>query len=228
MESSLKKLLIITGPQGSGNHLFSRLFSLDSRVGGWNELLRKYWVPSDQETFAQYWVNPNELTSADFEGYNYWVANVSVPFVFDGVKQVPKIKEFILAAQDLGVEVTVAVIVRDQNINALQQQRVRKEVTLPIAVDYYLNTLQDVCALHFLDHEAFFLYKQNYLKYVSRILDFPVDYGNPDVLKFITEDANGKYVQYVEEYWLDKEVHAGIRSKAERGLNSNLKKEIKK
>ena len=33
-----KKLLIITGPQGSGNHLVSRLFSLHDDVGGWKEL----------------------------------------------------------------------------------------------------------------------------------------------------------------------------------------------
>jgi hypothetical protein len=217
----MKKLLIITGPQGSGNHLFSRLFSLHAEVGGWKELLGQYWIPSDEETFAEFWVNPQKLEHTDFSGHDFWVANVSVPFVFDGVKQVPKIKEFILRAQQLNVEVTVAVIVRDQNINKLQQQRVRKEVTLPIAIDYYLNTLQDVCTLHFLDHEAFFLYKQHYLKYVSNLLKFPIDYNNPDILRFITDDANGKYVNYVEEHWLDKQVWNGIKSKQERGIEQN-------
>lgn len=211
-------MLIVTGPQGSGNHLFSRLFSVDERVGGWDELLDNYWVPSDQETFAPYWVHPEKLTPKDFEGYDYWVANVSVPFVFDGVKQVPKIKEFAEQARSMGIQVTIAVIVRDQNINKLQQQRVRKEVTLPIAMDYYLKELGQYFKLHFLDHEAFFLYKQHYLKYVSDLLDFPVAYDSPDILKFISEDANGKYVQYVEQHWLDEQVWNGIRPKSERGL----------
>ena len=35
----MKKLLIITGPQGSGNHLFSRILSTGTQVGGWKGLL---------------------------------------------------------------------------------------------------------------------------------------------------------------------------------------------
>ena len=54
----MKKLLIVTGPQGSGNHLFSRLLSLHPAVEGWTEILDQYWVPSDQEPFAEYWVTP--------------------------------------------------------------------------------------------------------------------------------------------------------------------------
>ena len=45
----MKKLLIVTGPQGSGNHLFARLFSLHENVIGWEKLHEKYWVPSAQE-----------------------------------------------------------------------------------------------------------------------------------------------------------------------------------
>jgi len=136
-----KKLLIITGPQGSGNHFFSRLFSLHLDVGGWKELIDEYWIPSDQETFAPYWVDPNSMTAEDFEGYDYWVANVSVPFVFDGVKQVPKIHLMAQRAQELGLKVEIAIIVRDQNINLEQQRRVRKEETLPIAQEYYYTEL---------------------------------------------------------------------------------------
>ena len=49
----MKKLLIVTGPQGSGNHLFSRIFSMHECVGGWKELVDTYWVPSDLENFAE-------------------------------------------------------------------------------------------------------------------------------------------------------------------------------
>lgn len=214
-----KKLLIITGPQGSGNHIFSRLFSLHKDVGGWKELQDEYWIPSDLETFAEYWVYPEKLNEFDFSDHNYWVANVSCPFMFDGVRYVPKILEFAQECKKLGIDVTIAIIVRDQNINQLQQLRVRKEVTLPIALDYYYNNLlESEFNVHFLDHEAFFLHQSYYLKYVSKLLGFPIAWGDPDIMKFIEHDANSKYVKYVDEYWLDEKVWHGIKSKQERGL----------
>jgi hypothetical protein len=216
----MKKLLIVTGPQGSGNHLFSRVFSTHPKVGGWKQLLDEYWVPSDLEPFAEYWVYPERMTAEAFEGYDYWLANVSVPFVYDGVRQTPKILEMAEQARALGIEVTIAIIVRDQNIQAEQQLRVRKEVTLPIAQEYYYNhLLTSDFPVHFLDNEAFFLHKQHYLKWASNLLQFPVDYDNPDILKFITEDPNRKYIKHVDAYWLDEQVWHGIQPKSARGLD---------
>jgi len=211
----VKNLLIITGPQGSGNHLFSRILSLHPDVGGWKDLLDEYWIPSDLEPFAKYWVNPEELTLEQFQGKDYWLANVSVPFVYNGVKQVPKIDVMASKARDLGINVQICVIVRDQYVNVLQQQRVRKETTLPTAVDYF-NTLSYV---HYLDHEAFFLYKDRYLKWLSKMLDFPIAWDNPDIMKFIDEGPNKKYVNYVEEHWLDDQVWQGIKSYKDRGID---------
>jgi len=214
-----KKLLIITGPQGSGNHLFSRLLSLHPEVHGWEELLDKYWVPSDQEPFADYWVNPSQLHKDQFAGYRYHLANVSCPFMYDGVRYVPKILEVAKMAASFGIKVQIAIIVRDQNINAEQQRRVRGAVTTTIAQEYYYNTLlKSEFPVHFLDHEAFFLHKEHYLSWVSKILDFPVELDTEKINRFIDKDANHKYVKYVEEYWLDQEVWAGIRSKEARGL----------
>lgn len=213
----MKKLIIVTGPQGSGNHLFGRLLSIHDKVGGWKELMDNYWVPSDEEPFADFWVDPDKLSIADFEGYDYWLANVSVPFVYDGVKQVPKIIEFVQQVQHMGIDVQVCVIVRDQYINALQQQRVRKETTLPIAVDYFEKLLDVDCPVHYVDHEAFFLYKHKYLDWLSKILDFPIA-TDDRINQFIDEGANKKYVKYVEEYWLDKQVWAGIQPKKTRGI----------
>jgi hypothetical protein len=212
----MKKLLIITGPQGSGNHFFSRVLSTHPKVGGWKSLLDKYWVPSDEEYFAKYWVYPEELKEQDFEGYDYWLANVSCPFFYDGVRYIPKIKELAEKAQSFGIDVQICIIVRDQNINSEQQKRVRNEVTLPIAMDYYQNNIINNFKVHFLDNEAFFLHKKNYLKWISKLLDFPVDYNNPDIFKFISEDPNKKYVKYVEDYWLDEQVWKGIQSKQKR------------
>ena len=216
----MKKLLIITGPQGSGNHLFSRVFSTHASVGGWKQLLDEYWVPSDLEPFAEYWVYPERLSAKDFEGHDYWLANVSVPFVYDGVRQIPKILEMARQARKLGVEVTIAIIVRDQNIQAEQQLRVRKEITLPIAQEYYYNhLLTSDFPVHFLDNEAFFLHRKHYLRWVSKLLKFPIDYNNPDIFKFIEEDPNRKYVKHVDDYWLDEQVWHGIQPKSARGLD---------
>ena len=216
----MKKLLIITGPQGSGNHLFSRIFSMHECVGGWKQLLDEYWVPSDLEPFAEYWVHPERLTREVFDDYEYWLANVSVPFVYDGVRQTPKILEFAEQAKNLGVDVKIAVIVRDQNIQAEQQLRVRKEITLHIAQKYYYNhLLTSDFPVHFLDNEALFLHREHYLKYVSNLLSFPICWYDPEVFKFITEDPNRKYIKHVDEYWLDEQVWHGIQPKHARGLD---------
>ena len=214
-----KKLLIITGPQGSGNHLFSRLLSLHQSVSGWEELLDKYWVPSDQEPFADYWIHPDRLHADQFTGFNYYLANVSCPFMYDGVRYVPKILEVAERASSYGIDVQIAIIVRDKNINAEQQRRVRGVVTTPIAQDYYYNTLlKSNFPVHFLDHEAFFLHQEHYLKWVGKTLNFPVELDPAKINRFIDQDANHKYVKYVNEYWLDQEVWTGIQSKHARGL----------
>lgn len=213
-----KKLLIITGPQGSGNHLFSRLLSLHPSVSGWEELKNKYWVPSDQEPFADYWVDPDKLHADHFAGFRYHLANVSCPFMYDGVRYVPKILEVAQIAASFGIKVEIAIIVRDQNINAEQQRRVRGEVTMPIAQEYYYRLMQSNFPVHFLDHEAFFLHKEHYLRWLSKILDFPVELDTNKINQFIDKDANHKYVKYVDNYWLDEQVWQGIQPKRARGL----------
>jgi len=208
----MKRLLIITGPQGSGNHLFSRVLSQHPAVAGWDEMLSNYWVPSDQEPFAEYWVSPEKLEASHFDGKDYHLANVSCPFFFDGVRYVPKIVEVARRAESFGVDVQVAIIVRDQNINQVQQMRVRKQHTTPIAQEYYYNTLlPSGFPVHFLDHEAFFLHKQHYIKWVGQITQFPVETDPEKLMSFISEDANHKYVKYIDEHWLDEYVLAGCQ-----------------
>lgn len=75
-----KRLLIVTGPQGSGNHLFSRIFSSHAQVKGWEALREQYWVPSDEEPFAPFWITPDAITAAVFADHDYFLANVSYPF----------------------------------------------------------------------------------------------------------------------------------------------------
>ena len=205
-----KKLIIITGPQGSGNHLFSKIFSYHPDVNGW-DFGDKYWIPSDEEPFAECWVDPSKTKSMLTQ--DHVVANVSVPFVYDGVKQIPQIQQVVYEAQDAGYDVKVCIVVRDNNINKEQQRRVRKEVTLPTALQYYYNL---DATLEFLSHESLYLYGGAYLRWLSKVLDFPIAYSDERVLKDIKEDQNAKYVKHVEEHWLDEQVWNGIRPKSER------------
>jgi hypothetical protein len=206
----MKKLLIITGPQGSGNHFFSRVLSMHPEVSGWDEMLTQYWVPSDQEPFAEYWVDPDKLTADVFADKDYHLANVSCPFFFDGVRHVPKIVEVAERARSFGVDVEIAIIVRDQNINRLQQERVRGMHTTPIAQEYYYNTLiPSGFPVHFLDHEAFFLHREHYMTWVGKITGFPIVDDPVKLMTFVTEDANHKYVKYVDKHWLDEAIYAG-------------------
>ena len=208
--SEYKKLLIITGPQGSGNHLFSKVFGYHPLVSGW-DFGDKYWIPSDEEPFAECWVDPSKTKSMLTEPY--MVANVSVPFVYDGVKQVPKIQEVIYEAEDAGYDVKVCVVVRDRNINMEQQFRVRKEFTMPKALGYYYKLNAD---LQFLSHESLYLYGGAYLKWLSKVLDFPIAYDDERIINDIAEDQNRKYVKHVDTHWLDEQVWQGIRPKNER------------
>ena len=153
----------------------------------------------DEEPFAKFWVHPEELTFPEGE---FFCANVSVPFFYDGVRQVPKIKEVAQKAMSLGVQPIIALIVRDRNINELQQKRVGGEVTMDTALEYFKDL-----TCHFIDHEAFFLWKEKYIEYLGRILEFPVTTENID--NFITVDANHKYVFPVQEHWLDKSIREG-------------------
>lgn len=208
-----KKLIIITGPQGSGNHLFSKIFSYHPDVKGW-DFGDKYWIPSDEEPFADCWVDPYK--TKDMLTHPLMVANVSVPFVYDGVRQVPKIQGVSNQAKEAGYDVKVCIVVRDRNINKQQQLRVRKDITLPIALNYYYDLDAD---LNFLSTESVFLYGGAYLKWLSKTLDFPVAYSDERIFKDIAEDQNTKYIKYhieMEHQWLDEQVWQGIRPKKER------------
>jgi hypothetical protein len=99
----------------------------------------------------------------------------------------------------------------------VQQQRVGGEITLGMARDYYYSQLLDGSfPVHFLDHEALFLHGRHYLRWLSRILDFPIAWDGEDVMRFITHDANHKYVTPVAGHWLDSVIREGRRPFSER------------
>lgn len=204
-----KKMLIITGPQGSGNHLFSKILSQHPGVFGWSDLQQTYWLGHHTEPFAKYWTSPSYLKEFDWDQSDYYVTSISSPFVQDRQSHTPNFKEFIKFARCHVSEIQVAIIGRDQNILKAQQERVRKKHTTPTALDSYQH-LFDIGIPYFLSQELLYLYKSEYLKRISLDLAWPISYNDPSVLELCDDDANSKYVTAVNEHWLDAEVAKAI------------------
>lgn len=200
----MKKMLIITGPQGSGNHLFSKLLALDSRVYGWQDLVAVEWIAHDREPFAPYWDDPESLKDFNWSQSDYYVTSISCPYAHSGQVAVPKYSEFIEQLKALNIQVQVAVIGRDVNILQYQQQRVRDQVTLPEFKKQLVELEQ--FDPDFISQELVYLYRGSYLKSLSRQLDFPIDYNNPLVNEILKNDANAKYFAAVAIQPLDHTV----------------------
>jgi len=206
----MSRLLILTGPQGSGNHVFSKCFAVHEDVYGWKSLLNTYWEGHHHEPFASAWMNPEELYSFDWTQSEFFVTSVSCPYFKDQQPQIPIYERFIKIAERYVDSVDVAIIGRDQTILKHQQERVRGGHTTPLALDHF-NWLMENTECRFLSQELLYLYKQQYLEQVSRDLDWPIAYWDPEIDEILKADANEKYIKSVHEYWLDFEVHRAIR-----------------
>jgi len=200
----MKQFLIVTGPQGSGNHLFSKIFALHNDVYGWDKLLDTYWIAHKDEPFADHWNNPELLKSFDWTQSDYYVTSISCPYHDVDVPVIPDYQQFIDTLQELNIQVKVAVIGRDQNILKSQQQRVRNRVSLNEFLERlnYLDTLDPV----YLSQELLYLYKENYVANIARLLDFPVNISDIRLIEILKQDANSKYIKNIEIQELDKYV----------------------
>ena len=198
-------LLIITGPQGSGNHLFSKIFALSDRVQGWQALNEKYWIGHDQEPFADYWHNP-ELLKTFAWTHDFYVTSVSCPYVYRGETVVPDYEAFIRNCQ---VPVRLAIIGRDQTILEYQQSRVRGRQTK----QEFLNCLDKLMPYNpvFISQELLYLYGANYIQSLGQLLKFPVSQDIDAINNVLKEDANKKYIEPVIAHWLDEEVKLASR-----------------
>jgi hypothetical protein len=205
----MPRMLIITGPQGSGNHLFSKIFALHEDVYGWKTLLDTYWEGHHHEPFAEHWQNPELLHKFDWTQSEYYVTSISSPYFKDREPHVPNYSAFIDIA-DQYAEVDVAIIGRDQNILKHQQERVRGKHTTPVAQNSF-RWLFDNKNCIFLSQELLYLYKQNYLEQLHCDLEWPIAFWDPEVDVILEQDANTKYIKETHEYWLDHEVHRAVR-----------------
>lgn len=196
----MKKLLIITGPQGSGNHVWSKIFALHPDVLGWQELLESYWIGHDREPFNDYWRNPERLLEFDWSQSDFYVTSISVPYMENGRPTIPDIAGFMSFAREAGVDVELAAIGRDRNILTQQETRLRGGQTYNQALAVY----EQLKPNYFLSYELLQLYQRQYLEMLSAQMQFPIDWQSPEIDTIIEDDANAKYFsRTVTHYWVD-------------------------
>lgn len=199
-----RQMLILTGPQGAGNHLWSKVFSQHPEVYGWKTLLENYWEPHRfNEPFAQYWRDPAKLKDFDWTQSEHYFTSISVPLGIPGddVNPLwePNLQAFQQAVHACGVNTRFAVVGRDQNILREQQTRIRTQPTLPM---FIAQMPQDPI---FLSYELLYLYQDAYVR--SLDVNIPVD---PNVAWMLEDDANAKYVHGVDRNELDQGNRRGI------------------
>jgi hypothetical protein len=197
----MKRLLIITGPQGSGNHVWSKIFALHPEVYGWKELNQTYWIGHDREPFAECWSNTDRLSEFDWNQSDYYVTSVSCPYMLNGERTVPDLVGFAAQAMGCGITIQFAIIGRDRNVLGFQETRVRGESTYNTAIEQYrkLTTWNPV----YLSYELLQLYSTDYLRQLSILLEFPIDYRNDQIAEILKDDTNQKYFQPVAHHPTD-------------------------
>ena len=200
----MTNILVITGPQGTGNHVFSKVLSMHKDVYGWDQLLREYWVNHDAAPFKDIWREPEKIDSYFWKEPNY-VLSVSGPYVenIDGVRHTiyPNYKEVLERLSKKG-NLMVGIIGRDQNITAQNQVRKRGVESF----HNFLNKIEDLVEYKhtFLSVELLYMFRHQYVKSLNSVLNIPVDYTNEKLHYILNKDPNAKYVHYVEHSWLDK------------------------
>jgi hypothetical protein len=208
----MAKMLILTGPQGAGNHLWSKIFSLHSEVYGWKTLLENYWEAHRfAEPFAQHWRDHSLLKSFDWNQSEYYFTSISLPLgiIDHDVNPIwmPDLQGFAATVLGCGVEVEIAVVGRDQTILTNQQTRIRTQPTLPM----FKGQLPNIWNPVFLSYELLYLYKQDYLK--SLRLNIPIAWDDSRINEILADDANAKYVHNIEHNELDNGNRLGVTFK---------------
>ena len=192
----------MTGPQGSGNHLWSKVFAAAGNCFAWSSLNNEYWVAHDKEPFAEAWHDASKLKDIDIGNFCIAVTSISCPYAYHGNTVEPDYLSFISTAKSLGYSIKLAIIGRDINILEYQQQRVRNTVSLPIFEKHldFLTTFNPV----FLRTELLNLYKSEYIKQIERDLCFRIPISRDKLEEILTPNANTKYFKSIDPQPLDK------------------------
>ena len=196
----------MTGPQGSGNHLFSKALGQNKNIFVWPSLQEKYWEGHDLEPFAEYWKDPSKLNDFDWKQSNYFITSISCPYFDDGVETIPQYNEFIDEAKKFA-NIQFLIIGRDRNIMKLQQERVRGKHTTP----EFLSQIDSIIFNYktiFASQEMLYLYELAYLQWLEKELGlYPLEItpDNIKLLDILSNDANEKYISQTKSD-LDKTI----------------------
>ena len=196
----------MTGPQGSGNHLFSKALGQNKNIFVWPSLQEKYWEGHDLEPFAEYWKDPSKLNDFDWKQSNYFITSISCPYFDDGVETIQQYNEFIDEAKKFA-DIQFLIIGRDRNIMKLQQERVRGKHTTP----EFLSQIDSVIFNYktiFASQEMLYLYELTYLQWLEKELGlYPLEItpDNIKLLDILSNDANEKYISQTKSD-LDKTI----------------------
>jgi hypothetical protein len=197
----MSTLVIVTGPQGSGNHLFAKLLSLHPDVFGWKSLLENEWEGHDKEPFAKIWDDPIQVNTIDWS-HKYMVTSISCPYFNNGVETIPQYKKVFerLGYKDLSIKLVI--IGRDPTILKYQEERVRGKQTYQM----FLDQMPELMKLNpiFVSPELVHLYRRDYLVYLQNMLKIPVASEDPLIDEILLNDENAKYVKPVEEFYRDE------------------------
>lgn len=199
------KMVILCGPQGSGNHLFAKIFSLHDDVNGWKAALEPggYFIPHWEEPFNWYWNNIDEIDVSIMGGKQYAVTSISNPYMEDYVPKIPPVREFMSRLGSIGIDAQLVVIGRDQNILTTQQTRLRGG---PTWGNMHLLLKQIEKPPLFVSQELLYLYRKEYIRSLSHWLDFPVAWDDSRIDEILKQDANAKYINPACNEELDKHV----------------------
>jgi hypothetical protein len=201
----MPKLIVLFGPQGSGNHLFGKIFSMHPDVHGWKDALKPdgYFIPHYKEPFNWYWNNIDAIDMDIMGGKKYAVTSISNPYVEKWLPKVPPIYEFMEKCESIGIEVQPVVIGRDRNILTHQQTRLRGGPTwgnMPQLIQWMK------VPPFYISQELLYLYRKHYVKSLSHWLDFPLLWDDPQLEEILKEDANEKYISASSGTDLDEHV----------------------
>ena len=197
----MKQLTIAVGPQGSGNHLYAKLFGSNENVYAWQSLQDKYWEGHDMEPFADCWEDPTLLLDFDTSTHDYYYTSMGAPYVFDGETKIPKFAEFHKYAIQKFDCVNYMIIGRDRNILEHQQTRVRGGVTYPRFLENMHHFLDKQHV--FVSQELVYLYGIQYINSIESTLGLPLNTSVKKVEEILIQDQNRKYMHYVEYTELD-------------------------
>jgi hypothetical protein len=196
------KMIVLFGPQGSGNHLFGKIFSMHPEVHGWKDALKPdgYFIPHYKEPFNYYWNNIDKIDINIMGGKKYAITSISNPYIENWLPKVPPVLDFIKAVEKLDVEVQPVVIGRDKNILTHQQTRLRGGPTWG-NMPQLLQRMQT--PPFYISQELLYLYRRHYIRSLQHWLNFPLAWDDPQVDEILKQDANEKYVQAADSWWLD-------------------------